>query len=144
MVFCEQLALALDHGAELIEVLHQRQLQEGSLSPPVLAEVAAELALPLSRVQGVASFYNLFALTPPPANRCGVCLGTSCFVRGAERLMALLTDRLASSDWQLESLGCLGACGLGPLLVVAGQVHGPVPLNTAAGLEAVLAASGVG
>ena len=138
------MALGLESGAELIEVLHQRQQQAGWLAPTVLAEVARELALPQSRVQGVASFYHLFALQPPPLHRCGVCVGTACFVSGAERLLALVEARLAGSPWRLEPLGCVGACGLGPLLQIEGQVHGPLPPNDPAGLEAVLAAHGVG
>ena len=138
------MAPGLEPGSELIEVLHQRQQQAGWLAQPVLAQVARELALPLSRVHGVASFYHLFALQPPPRHRCCVCVGTACFVRGAEGLLARLEARLAGGDWRLEPLGCLGACGLGPLLQIEGRVHGPLRPGDAAGLEAVLVAHGVG
>ena len=81
--------------AALIEVLHQVQLQEGHLSPGALHQVARELRLPLSRVYGVASFYHLFRLNPPPHHRLTLCHGTACFVNGAERLEAILRARFA-------------------------------------------------
>lgn len=136
--------MALPSSAALIEVLHQRQQQHRWLAPHVLAGVARELALPLSRVQGVASFYHLFALRPPPAHRCGVCLGTACFVRGGERLWALLEAHLAGSDWSLEPLGCVGACGLGPVLQLDGRVAGPAPLDDPHALEGWWMTAGAG
>jgi len=81
------------HGADpaaLIEVLHQVQLRESYLAAGALHQVARELRLPLSRVYGVASFYHLFRLTPPPRHRLAVCHGTACFVNGAEVLEAML------------------------------------------------------
>ena len=114
----------------LIEVLHERQQRLGYLPAPVLAAVARELALPLSRVQGVASFYHLFALQPRPPHRCGVCLGTACQVRGAARLVVALEQWLGvelghgagAAGWALEELSCVGACSFGPLLLVDGVV----------------------
>ena len=107
----------------LIEILHALQHRQGWLSPPTLAAVARGLALPLSRVQGVASFYHLFALQPPPRHRVGVCLGTACFVRGASALQQRLAQGLAP-DVVLEQLSCVGACAQGPVLLVDGQVAG--------------------
>ena len=118
------------HGGSpeaLIEILHALQQQQGWLSPLSLACVARGLALPLSRVQGVASFYHLFALQPPPHHRVGVCLGTACFVRGGTALQQRLAQGLAPG-WALEQLSCIGACAQGPVLLVDGRI---------AGLEAV-------
>lgn len=86
------------HGADptaLIEVLHRLQLREGFLAADALHQVARELRLPLSRVFGVASFYNLFRLTPPPRHRLALCRGTACFVNGAEALEVVLRARFA-------------------------------------------------
>ena len=105
----------------LIEILHALHQQQGWLSAPVLAAVARGLALPLSRVQGVASFYHLFLLNPPPRHRIGVCLGTACFVRGASALQQRLAQKLAPG-LPLEQLSCIGACALAPVLLIDGQI----------------------
>ncbi len=122
----------------LIEVLHARQQLLGYLPAAVLAEVSRELALPLSKVQGVASFYHLFALEPPPRHRCAVCRGTACNVRGAARLLAALEQRLAlrpgAGGWALEEVSCIGACSFGPLLLLDQQLCGPLPAADQAAL----------
>ena len=107
----------------LIELLHALQHQQGWLSPPTLVAVARGLALPLSRVQGVASFYHLFALQPPPRHRVGICLGTACFVRGGNALQQRFAHGLAP-DVVIEQLSCVGACAQGPVLLIDGRVAG--------------------
>ena len=112
------------HGGSseaLIEILHALQQQQGWLSAPTLAAVARGLALPLSRVQGVASFYHLFALNPPPRHRIGVCLGTACFVHGAHDLQPRLAQGLGPG-LALEPISCVGACALAPVLLLDGQI----------------------
>ena len=114
----------------LIEVLHQVQEIYGYLPEAALSQVAQQLRLPLSRVYGVASFYNLFHLEAPAAHSCELCMGTSCFVMGASELVALLEQRLqqqldgpsAADGWVLRQVSCQGACGQGPVLVVDGQL----------------------
>lgn len=139
----------------LIEVLHEHQQRLGYLPASVLAAVARELALPLSRVHGVASFYHLFALHPPPPHRCAVCLGTACQVRGAARLVGALEQRLGvelgqgtgAAGCALEELTCVGACSFGPLLLVDGVLEGGWPVEDPAALATRLdrlALSGAG
>jgi len=82
----------------LIEVLHRLQLRDGHLAAATLHQVARELRLPLSRVFGVASFYHLFRLRPPPRHRLALCHGTACFVNGAEHLEAVLRAHFAVDD----------------------------------------------
>ncbi|MEB3302606.1 MAG: NAD(P)H-dependent oxidoreductase subunit E [Cyanobacteriota bacterium] len=114
----------------LIEVLHQVQELQGFLPATALQQVAKELQLPLSRVQGVASFYHLFRLDPPTAHRCAVCLGTACYVNGGAdlareleaRLGVRLDDPAGNGLWALEHVSCLGACGQAPVLVVDGAM----------------------
>lgn len=104
--------------SSLIEVLHQRQRQAGHLAPATLHQVACELALPLSKVVGVASFYHLFRRRPPAPHRWTLCWGTACFVLGAPQLAAALEAQLAAAPagWAIERSGCFGACGRQPLL----------------------------
>jgi NADH:ubiquinone oxidoreductase subunit E len=114
----------------LIEVLHQVQELHGHLPRAALAEVARQLRLPLSRVQGVASFYHLFRLEPPTPHSCAVCLGTACYVHGGAdlarhleaRLAVRLDDPAGDGTWALQQVSCLGACGQAPVLEVDGVV----------------------
>ncbi len=114
----------------LIEVLHKVQEIYGYLPETALSQVARQLHMPLSRVYGVASFYNGFQLTVPAAHSCELCMGTTCFVKGANALLAPLEQRLqqqldgpATADgWRLSQVSCQGACGHGPVLVVDGQM----------------------
>jgi NADH:ubiquinone oxidoreductase subunit E len=107
--------------------------------------------LPLSRVQGVASFYHLFRLQAPSAHRCAVCLGTACFVRGAADLATRLESRLgvrldeagSSADWALQHVSCLGACGQAPVLVVDGALLTQLPVDDPDALEGRLDAAGL-
>jgi bidirectional [NiFe] hydrogenase diaphorase subunit len=97
----------------------------GYLEPGVLLFVARGLKLPPSRVYGVATFYHLFTLKPQGEHTCVVCLGTACFVRGAEKLLAAV-ERIAhvkpgetTADHKLSLLTarCIGACGIAPAVV---------------------------
>ncbi|MEB3244132.1 MAG: NAD(P)H-dependent oxidoreductase subunit E [Cyanobacteriota bacterium] len=135
----------------LIEVLHQVQELHGFLSPSALAQVARTLHLPLSRVQGVASFYHLFRLEPPTAHRCAVCLGTACFVNGGAdlarqleaRLGVRLDDPAGNGAWALEHVSCLGACGQAPVLVVDNTLLTRLPVDDPAQLARQLDGAGL-
>ena len=114
----------------LIEVLHQVQELHGYLPRTALEAVARQLRLPLSRVQGVATFYHLFRLVPPTPHTCAVCLGTACYVHGGADLARELETRLAvrldapagNGTWALQQVSCLGACGQAPVLEVDGAM----------------------
>jgi len=107
----------------LIEVLNAAQRQYGYLSTPLLHHIAGRLRLPLSRVQGTASFYNLFRFTAPAPHRCLVCTGTACHVLGAPWLLAALRQEpLSQRGMELGEVRCIGSCSGAPLVVIDGQV----------------------
>lgn len=135
------------HGDQdqLIEVLHVAQDVFGYLNNDVLRYVAHALRLPPSLVYGVATFYHLFSFDPPGEHVCTVCTGTACFVKGSDDMLARLTAHFAlpvgqtSGDNRLtvRTARCLGSCGLAPVLVLDGVVHGR--MDPAAAVEAVAA-----
>lgn len=119
------------HRADaLIEVLHKAQELFGYLEDDLLLYVAHALKLPPSRVYGVATFYHFFTLKPKGAHTCVVCLGTACYVKGAQEVLSAV-EALAgiksggtTPDNQLSLLTarCIGACGVAPAVVYDGKV----------------------
>lgn len=115
-------------GDALIEVLHVAQERYGWLSRDVLRYVASRLRLPPSLVYGVASFYHFFILEPKGHHRCTVCTGTSCHIKGGSALLRELEHRLGiprgttSRDRTvtLDTVRCLGLCGMAPLVLLDG------------------------
>ena len=116
----------------LIEILHKAQEAFGFLEEDVLLYVARGLKLPLSRVYGVATFYHLFSLKPSGAHTCVVCLGTACYVKGANALLDTLKAEIdikpgvTTADGQVSLViaRCIGACGIAPAVVFDGKVVG--------------------
>ncbi len=104
----------------------------GYLPGVTLKRIAQKLAIPLSRVYGLATFYKSFSLTPRGRHLISVCLGTACHVRGAPRIVEKLERDLrikageTTKDlkFTLETVNCLGACALGPLIVIDGKYYG--------------------
>ena len=118
----------------LIPVLEEAQVCLEFLPMPVQTRIAAGLNLPLSRVYGVVTFYSFFTMTPRGKYTVRVCLGTACYVRGGKALAETLEKQFGIKEGEttadrlftLESVRCLGACGLGPVIVVGEDVHGRV------------------
>jgi len=114
----------------LIEVLHKAQELFGYLDNDLLLFVAYSLKLPPSRVYGVATFYHFFTLKPKGEHTCVVCMGTACYVRGADRVLAAVQDEAkikpgeTTPDGQVSLLTarCIGACGIAPAVVYDGAV----------------------
>jgi bidirectional [NiFe] hydrogenase diaphorase subunit len=117
---------------QLIETLHVAQDVFGYLDEGILVYVARSLRLPPSMVYGVATFYQLFTFDPPGDHTCTVCTGTACFVKGADDIVAAVGDRygVAAGDTTedgrltLKTARCLGSCGLAPVVLLDGAVHG--------------------
>ena len=121
-------------GGEVINVLHKVQGEFGYLPAEIQELVAKELNIPVSRVYGIVSFYSFFTMTPKGEHPISVCLGTACYVRGAEKVLDELKRQLGinvgevtpDGKFSLTCLRCVGACGLAPVIEVGEKVYGRV------------------
>ncbi|HBX22119.1 MAG TPA: NAD(P)H-dependent oxidoreductase subunit E [Desulfotomaculum sp.] len=117
---------------QLIRVLQEAQEVFGYLPEEVQTYVAGKMDLPVSEVNGVVTFYSLFATEPQGRFSINVCTGTACYVQGAQNLLEdfkrslNLTDNDTTPDglFTVKSTRCIGACGLAPVLTVNDEVHG--------------------
>ncbi|MBE0480382.1 MAG: NADH-quinone oxidoreductase subunit NuoE [Dehalococcoidia bacterium] len=116
----------------LISILHEIQNEYHYLPRHAVEAVAKNLGLPLVQVYGVATFFKAFSLEPRGEHMLNVCVGTACHVRGAQSVLDEVKRQLGiqhgqtTSDMQfsLETVNCLGACALGPVMTVDGNYHG--------------------
>lgn len=116
----------------LIQALQEAQEIFGYLPRKVMIHVANELTIPLAEVYSVVSFYSLFSTVPVGKHRLEVCMGTACYVRGAQELLERLREKLklepgkVSEDglFSLASTRCVGACSAAPVLKVGEDLHG--------------------
>jgi bidirectional [NiFe] hydrogenase diaphorase subunit len=123
----------------LIEILHKAQELFGYLEDDLLLFVACKLKLPASRVYGVATFYHFFQLKPQGEHTCVVCLGTACYVKGADRIISGIQEKYqikageTTADHKLSLLTarCIGACGIAPAVVYDGTVTPRATLESA-------------
>jgi NADH-quinone oxidoreductase subunit E len=130
-----------DPGA-IISILQDVQEAYSYLPRDVLVEVSRELNIPLSRVLSLATFYKAFSLKPKGKHAFHVCLGTACHVRGAQFVLEKLERDLGlksgetSSDlnYSLDSVRCVGCCGLAPVVTVGEEVHGKITQTKVPGL----------
>ena len=128
----------------LIPVLEQVQDLCGYLPPAIQSRVAKGLNLSVSNVYGVVTFYSFFTMVPRGKHVIRVCLGTACYVRGGKRILERISEILqvdpgeCTQDrlFSLETVRCLGACGLAPVVVIDEDTHGRIK---PAKLDALLA-----
>lgn len=121
-------------AGQLIAVLHRVQAEYGYLDEKHLDAVGQLLGVPTAKVAGVASFYHFFRLNPTGKHVISLCLGTACYVKGADQIAQRLTDELGitfgetSTDgmFSLEAARCLGTCGLAPVMTIDAEVHAQV------------------
>jgi len=149
------LALSLVEGIEnvldrhhhdrtaIIAILQDIQDEVNCLPEDALRYVSCALGIPLSKVCSLATFYKAFSLQPRGRHVINVCLGTACHVRGAVRVLEAVERNLGiragdtdeNLQFTLETVNCLGACALGPIVVIDGEYHGQM---TSARAEALL------
>jgi NADH:ubiquinone oxidoreductase subunit E len=118
----------------LIRVLQQAQWLFGYLPAPLIKTISRDLKVPLSEVYGIISFYHFFSTVPKGKYIIQVCMGTSCYVKGGQKILdALKKERSLEPEgitddgkFSLETIRCLGCCGLSPVMSVGGDVHGKV------------------
>lgn len=131
-------------AGELINILHETQNTLGYLPKEVQELVAKNLGIPVSRVNGVVTFYAFFTEKPKGKHPVSVCLGTACYVRGSDKVLEEVKNVLgievgqttADGIFSLDCLRCVGACGLAPVLTIGGKVYGNVdPKNVRKILE---------
>ncbi len=135
---------------QLIETLHIAQDVFGYLDEGILTYVSRAFRLPPSRVFGVATFYELFTFDPPGDHTCTVCTGTACFVKGADNIVAAVSDEFdvpsgsTTDDGSvtLKTARCLGSCGLAPIVLLDGEVIGKEDPETIVAKRGELVAAG--
>ncbi|MBU5438809.1 NADH-quinone oxidoreductase subunit NuoE [Tissierella sp. MSJ-40] len=121
----------------LMPVLQKAQALFGYLPEEVLQIISKDLNVPLSEVYGVATFYSQFSLIPKGEYKIGVCLGTACYVRGAQDILNKVVETLGievgkttpDRKFSITATRCLGACGLAPVLVVNDDVYGRLTVD---------------
>ncbi len=119
---------------ELINVLHKAQSIFGYLPAEVQEVIAKELNASVAHVYGVVTFYSFFTMIPKGQHPISICLGTACYVRGAEKVLEEFRRQLkiqvgettADGKFSLSCLRCVGACGLAPVVMVGEKVYGRV------------------
>jgi len=118
----------------LIEILHKAQDIFGYLPRDVQLYIARKLGIPGAEVFGVVSFYSYFTTKPRGKHTISVCMGTACFVRGADKIIEKLKEKLGIESneitedglFTLKDVRCIGACGLAPVVMVGDKVYGRV------------------
>ncbi|MGC8802548.1 MAG: NADH-quinone oxidoreductase subunit NuoE [Bacteroidales bacterium] len=119
---------------ELINVLHKVQHTFGYLPAEVQELVASELNIPVAKVYGVVTFYSFFTMLPKGQYPISVCMGTACYVRGAEKVVEEIKNVLKikigettpDGKFSLSCLRCVGACGLAPVVMIGDKTFGRV------------------
>ena len=128
---CEEFG---NQPGELINILHKAQGLIGYLPREVQEVIARQLNIPVSKVYGVVTFYSFFTMTTKGEHPISVCMGTACYVRGAEKVLdefkrilkINVGETTPDGKFSLTSLRCVGACGLAPVVLIGEKVYGLV------------------
>ena len=122
----------------LVDILQDIQGEVGYLPKEVLEEAGHGLEVPLSRVYSVATFFKAFSLKPRGRHLINVCMGTACHVRGADKVLEKIEQELGIKtgettpdlNFTLETVNCVGACALGPMVIIGEDYHGEMTPET--------------
>jgi len=132
----EKVELILDNHqhdkSSLVAILQDIQAEYNYLPKDALVTINQGLDIPLSQVYSVATFFRSFSLKPRGRHLINVCLGTACHVRGAVRILEKLERELGVNSGEttkdlkftLETVNCVGACALGPIIIIDGEFYG--------------------
>ncbi|MBN1161472.1 MAG: NADH-quinone oxidoreductase subunit NuoE [Dehalococcoidales bacterium] len=118
--------------SQLVDVLQDIQAAIGYLPKDALQQASQGLDVPLSRVYSVATFFKAFSLTPRGRHVINVCMGTACHVRGSDKVLESIEKKLKVKrggttrdlKFTLETVNCVGACALGPMVIIGEDYHG--------------------
>lgn len=122
---------------ELIHRLHEVQKENGYIPPERIYEIARNLKISESEIFGVLTFYKAFTLEPRGKHLITICMGTACHVRGAATILDEFRRRLGiepgetteDNSFTLETVNCVGACALGPIIISDGTYHGQMRMK---------------
>ncbi len=128
-----------DIKGPLMPTLHEAQKIFGCVPVEVQKIISRELGESVAKINGVVTFYSQFSLEPKGETVIGICLGTACYVRGAQSIIDKYTQKLGvevggtteDGKFTIEATRCIGACGLAPVLTIGEDVHGNLTVSTA-------------
>ncbi|MBE6715385.1 MAG: NAD(P)H-dependent oxidoreductase subunit E [Ruminococcaceae bacterium] len=140
----EAIAAANGDKSRLMAVMQDAQAIYGYLPYEVQCKIAEGLDVPVEKVYGVATFYAQFALSPKGKYNISVCLGTACYVKGAQQVLDKICETLGveagecSEDgkFSIEACRCIGACGLAPVMTINDDVYGRLTADMIPGILA--------
>jgi NADH-quinone oxidoreductase subunit E len=118
----------------LIMVLHEIQDRHGYVPRNMAQELSQQLNVPLARIYEVITFYHLFQITPPAKHKISVCMGTACYLNGSPEILREITNLIhikegqitGDGQYQLNTVRCLGCCGLAPVMMIDNKIYGKV------------------
>ena len=131
-----------DEQTPLMMILSDIQNEYGYIPLEVQEIVSEETGIPVAEIYGVVTFYSFFSLTPKGKYVIGCCLGTACFVKGAQKVIDKFSDILGIKPGQttedglftLDALRCIGACGIAPAVMISGKVYPKVSVGQVQGI----------
>ena len=128
----------------LIMILHKTQETYGFISRPAAEQLSHLTGIPLARIYGVITFYHFFKTTKPGKHKISVCLGTACYLKGAQDLIEEIRSLLGlepggvtqDGQFSVDPVRCVGCCGLAPVLTVGADTFGKLTKDMLPGIIA--------